>query len=117
MCNVSSRHAQWPQPMGIHVHSSGSLPIMLHLCLYKVLHHPILILTVTGWYIWEISKNASKLAKSIGKYFGYYRNFAYFPHWVQQCTYLCCNLAKIHYFPLILAHWQFKQWHFLKLSS
>ena len=26
------------QPMGIRVHSSGSLPIVLHLYLYKVLH-------------------------------------------------------------------------------
>ena len=27
MCNVSSRHAQWPQPMGIRVHSSGAASI------------------------------------------------------------------------------------------
>ena len=32
-----------------------------------------------------------KVAKSIGKYFGHYQNFVYFPHWVQQYTYLCCN--------------------------
>ena len=49
------------------------------------------MLAATGQYIWEISKDAAKVAKSIGKYFGHYRNFIYFPHWVQQYTYLCCN--------------------------
>ena len=81
---------------------------------FRYMHHPRLILAVTGQSIWEISKNASKVAKSIGKYFGYYQNFTYFPHWVQQCTYLCCNLGNFYYSPHILAHWQFKQWHFLK---
>ena len=43
---MSSRHAQWPQPMGIRVHSSGSLPIMLNLCLYKVFAHTASVVSV-----------------------------------------------------------------------
>ena len=78
------------------------------------MYHTKLILAATSQSIWEISKNASKVAKSIGKYFGHYQNFIYPPHWVQQCTYLCCNLGNLYYFPLILAHWHFKQWHFSK---
>ena len=64
------------------------------------MHHPRLILAVTGQSIWEISKNASKVAQSIGKYFGHYRNFIYFPHWVQQYTYLCLKIGKFLLFPL-----------------
>ena len=70
--------------------------------------HPRLTLAVTGQSIWKkkkFQKMPQKVAKSIGKYFGHYRNFIYFPHWVQQYTYLCCNLGNFYYFPLILAHW------------
>ena len=64
------------------------------------MYHPKLTLAATGQSIWEISKSASKVTKSIGKYLGHYQNFIYFSHWVQQYIYLCCNLAKSLLFPL-----------------
>ena len=58
-----------------------------------------------------------KFAKSIGKYFGHYKNFIYFPHWVQQHTLSGCILGNFHYFPLNFGSLAVKTMAFFEISS
>ena len=67
MCNLASRHAQWPQPMGIHAHSSNSLPTIHTLCLYKVLHMQpqcTWIVTING-STWILHRNIGTVVQWI----------------------------------------------------
>ena len=54
---------------------------------------------------------------SIGKYFGHYRNFVYFPHWVWQHVLSVLQFGKFLLFPHIFGSSAVKAVAFIEISS
>ena len=77
----------------------------------------ISIFAATGQYIWEISKNAILIAKSIGKYFGQLSKFHLFPSLGMATHVIWLQIGKFLLFPPFFGSVAVKTVAFLEISS